>query len=265
VIMHSLSRPISHLTLALAGAVALLSTSLAQEVASVDLTKVEARIDLRRPKASSPITGPSGGETYNDCPEEFPHRHQLHASTQKESAHGVALRASLVSLDRTHYPWGRLIQTGKMSLRAIGETSKLEVTVENTGSELIRIPFSPHLADLQPRDPAQKFSYLKLEIDLWIAGEYWSAATGRAAALYGADDHPGSMLSLHPGQRARIIGEGLFTLPNHLPQPAGRVYAEASLYREETLVAPTRSWTVEHVICFTHTPGQSVSIQLTVP
>jgi hypothetical protein len=69
------------------------------------------------------------------------------------------------------------------------------------------------------------------------------------------------MLSLHPGQRARIIGEGLFTLPNHLPQPAGRVYAEASLYREETLITPTQSTTLEREVCVAHPPGQPVPIQ----
>jgi hypothetical protein len=73
------------------------------------------------------------------------------------------------------------------------------------------------------------------------------------------------MLSLHPGQWARIIGAGNFALPNHLPQPGGRVYADASLDREETLVAATRSWTVEREFCFAHTLGQSVPIQLTVP
>lgn len=45
------------LNLPLATIAALLSSCSAQEVASVDLTAVEARVDLRRPKATSETTG----------------------------------------------------------------------------------------------------------------------------------------------------------------------------------------------------------------
>jgi hypothetical protein len=245
--MHSLSRSISHLTLALAVAVALLSTCLAQEVASVDLTKIQARIQLRHPRASSPVTG--GGKRSVQA------IHSCH-----DSAHdGVALRASVVSLDRTHYE--------------VEDTSKFEVTVENTGLEPIKIPFSPHLADLQPKDPAQKFSYSELAIVLWIAGgKNWWSNSGGSAVLYGGDDHPGTMLSLQPGQWARIIGEGRFGDPSNQlnaasirSHPADRVYAEALLYRDETLITSAQTATVEREICVAHTPGQSIPIQLTVP
>jgi hypothetical protein len=225
----------------------------------VDLTKVEARIDLRRPKATSPITpGLSGSET-DDCPQDFPHIPQLDAGTQKASAHsGVALRASLVSLDRTHYQ--------------VGDTSEFEVTVENTGSGPIRIPFSPHLADLQPKDPTQKFSYSELQIVLWIAGGvHWSAGTG-SVSLVGGDDHPGTMLSLKPGQWARIIGEARFIPLRDLVDaetirsyPVDRVYATASVYRDQTLISATQSATVRGEICVAHPPGQLVPIQLTIP
>jgi len=115
------------LTLALVVAAALLPTCLAQEVASVDPTKIEARVDLRSPRATSPITGRNGGSIQ----QRYPCRDSAHS--------GVALRASLVSLDRTHYQ--------------VGKKSKFEVTAENTGSGPIRTPFSPHLADFQPKDP----------------------------------------------------------------------------------------------------------------
>jgi len=244
--MHSLFRSISHLTLALAVAVAPLLTCLAQEVAFVDLTKIEARVDLRRPRATSPITG-----GYNGIQQTVPCR---------DSAHNAgALRGSLVSLDRTHYQ--------------VGDASVFEVTVENTGSEPIRIPFSPHRADLQPKDPAQKFSYSELHIVLWIAGgEHLSANTGGGVVLYGDDDHPGTMLSLHPGQWARIVGQGKFALPGDQlngelirSHPPDRVYAEASLYRKETLITPAQSATVEREVCVAQTRGQSVPIQLTIP
>jgi hypothetical protein len=244
--MHSLSRSISHLTPALAVAVALFSTCLAQEIASVDLTKIEGRVDLRRPRATSPMAGGYNGiQQTESC---------------FDSAHYAgALRASVVSLDRTHYQ--------------VGDASKFEVTVENTGAASIRIPFSPHLADLQPKDPGQKFSYSDLHMVLWIAGgEHWSANTGGGIVLYGDDDHSGTMLWLHPGQWVRIVGQGKFALPGHQlnaelirSHPPDRVYAEASLYREETLITPTQSATVEREVCVAHTRGQSVPIQLSIP
>src|ERR1700752_2767755 len=93
VIMHSLSCSISHLTPALAVAVALLSTCLAQEIASVDLTKIEGRVDLRRPRASSPMAG-----GYNGI--------QQTESCFNSARYAGALRVSVVSLDRTHYQVG---------------------------------------------------------------------------------------------------------------------------------------------------------------
>jgi hypothetical protein len=244
--MHSLSRSTSHLTLALAVAAALLSTCVAQEVAYVVLTKIEARVDLRRPTATSPITGGYHGIQQTD--------------SCRDSAHNAGeLRASLELLERTHYQ--------------VGDASKFEVTVENSGSATIRIPFSPHLGDLQPKDPAQKFSYSELDVVLWIAGgEQWDANTGGGVVLYGDDDHPGTMLSLRPGQWARIVGQGEFALPGDQlnaelirSHPPDRVYAEASLYREETLITPTQSATVEREVCVAHTRGQSLPIQLTIP
>ena len=244
-VMHWLLRLMSRL-LALAVATASISVCLAQEVAFVDLTKIKARVDLRRPRATSPITGRHNGiQRTEPC---------------LDSAHSAgALRASIVSLDRTHYQ--------------VGDVSTFEVTIENTGSAPTRIPFSPHLADLQPKDPAQKFSYSELHVVLWIAGgEYWSANTGGGVVLYGAEGHPDTMLSLSPGQWARIVGQGDFALPGDQlnaelirSHPPDRVYAEASVDHDETLITPTQSATVDREVCVVHTPGQSVPIQLTVP
>jgi hypothetical protein len=65
--MHSHPHPLSYLSLALAVAVAFVSICRGQEVASLDLTKV-AVPSLRRPKATSPVTGgySSTGQT-NPC------------------------------------------------------------------------------------------------------------------------------------------------------------------------------------------------------
>jgi hypothetical protein len=242
--MHS--HPVRYLTLALAVATAFVSTCRAQEVASVDLTKVAARDDLRRPEATSPVTGgySSGTEQTSPCFD----------STQEVGA----LRTSLVSLDRTHYQ--------------IGDEPRFEVTVENAGSTPVRIPFSPHLADLQPKDPAQKFAYSKLQITLWIAAsKQWSTDSGGGVILYGADNHANTMLTLNPGEWVRVIGKGHLVLDEDLVklsksgQPADYVYVKSSVYRQETLITPTLSATASREVCLAQTQGQSVPIQLTTP
>jgi hypothetical protein len=164
--MRWLSDAASCLTFTLAGILVLLSSCLAQEVVSVDLTKVEARVDLRRPKAAleEAATGHSGTEHTTRC---FDH-------TSKTGA----LETSIISLDRTYYQ--------------IGDEPKFEVTLQNIGSVPIRIPISPHLADLQPKDPAKEFGYYELQIALWIVApdERWSTNMGGSAVLYGDDVTP---------------------------------------------------------------------------
>jgi len=232
--------------LAMAIATYLVSMCPAQEVASVDLTKISARMDVRRPQAASPS---SGG--YSSVSEQIDCR---------DSEHKLGLlRTSVVSLDRTHYQEG--------------DESTFEVTVENAGSSPIHIPFSPHLADLQPKNPAQKFAYSALQIDLWIsAGEQWSSNTGGSITLYGDDHHAGTMLSLNPGQWARMIGKGKFGIPRDVlsdklihSHEIDRVYAQATLYREEKLITQTQSATVRREVCVAQTQGQTVPIQMVIP
>ena len=96
--------------------------------------------------------------------------------------------------------------------------------------------------------------------------------TGRAITLYGDADHAGTMLWLRPGQWTRIVGRGKLDVPHdalsakfiHSPE-IDRVYALASLYREETLITPTQSATVSREICVAQTHGQTVPIELVIP
>jgi hypothetical protein len=243
--MDSLSRPIRCLTLTLSATAALLSICPAQEVASVDLTKVEARIDLRRPKATSDMTGGySGAQSNTSCPD----------SAQK----GGELDTSLDSLGRTHYQ--------------VGDEPKFEVVLHNTGSVPIRIPSSPNLADLQPKDPGKQFAYYELQIVLWIAAdERWSTDAGGYAALYGNDDHANTMLTLEPGQWVRVIAKGHFRLDDSVTKLVGSVasanhaYAQTTLFRKETMITARQSATVAREVCVAQTHGQSVPIQLSIP
>lgn len=213
----------------------------------MDLTKVTARVELRRPKQiSTEGKGWGGIERYEPC---------LGSANPAGS-----LRTTLVSLDRTHYQ--------------VGDESRFEVTVENVGSAPLKIPFSPHLADLQPEDPAQKFAYSELQLAVWIAaGAEWSTNTGGRVTLYGDDDHPGTMMQLNPGEWVQIIGKGKFELPYdggvldriRSGHSADHVYAQASLYGVESLVTPSAVATVGREVCLAQTRGQGAPIQLTIP
>jgi hypothetical protein len=243
--MYLRSFQFNHLMLTLATSAALFSNCPAQEIAVADLTKVAARVDLRRPKATSPVTGGYSGAT------------EVEACF--DSTHNAgALRTSLVSLDRTHYQ--------------LGDEPRFEVIVENIGSTPVRVPLSPHLADLQPKNPAQEFAYYELQIALWIAAdEQWSTNTGGNVVLYGTNGHSKTMLTLDPGERVRIIGKGHITLGEDVlrlalsGQPADEMYAQASLYRERTLITAAQSATAGREVCLAQTHGQSVPIQLTIP
>jgi hypothetical protein len=224
-----------------------ISSCCAQEVASLDLTKIAQRLDLRRPKATSPpASGDSGAGQTIHC--------------RRSQTKVGELRTSLLSLDHTSY--------------RLGDEPIFEVQVENAGSTTIRIPFYPHLADLQPDDPTKNFPYSDLRITLWVAAEdgEWSTNAGGGISLYGDEDHAATMLSLKPGQWARIVGTGEFRDPGNGPgdelirlHPVGRIYARAALYREQTLITPTASATVSREICIEQTHAQTVPIRLTIP
>lgn len=244
--MQRCSQAIRHLTFTLAIFIFPPLTSHAQEVASVDLTKISARTKLRRPEATSPATG-----GYSSTQQ---------TSACRDSEHKLGLlRTSVVSLDRTHYQEG--------------DKSTFEVTVENAGSSPIRIPFSPHLADLQPRDASKKFAYSELHVVLWIgAGEKWSSNSGGGVTLYGDEEHSDTMLSLNPGQWVRIVGRGKFDVPRDQlsdqlihSHEIDTVYAQASLSREETLITATHSATVSQELCVAPADGQTSPIQLIAP
>ena len=233
-------------TLALTIASAVVASCAAQEVGFVDLTKVTARTQLRRPHARGSFS-------------KFkPDIKQVQAC-DSINIEGELL-TTLVSLNRTHY--------------RDGDEPKFEVTVENVDSAPIRIPFSPHLADLQPENPAKKFAYSELRLRLWIAaGTDWDSTTGDGIVLCGAEDHAGTMLTLNPGESVRILGKGKFLLPDDLMiaelirsgHDVDHAYAQSSLYRVQTLLAPKAAATVSREVCLRQTPGGSLPIALTSP
>jgi hypothetical protein len=243
--MPSHCYPFRNLTLSLVVVVAVFSSvCAAQEVSFLDLTKTAARVDLRRPKAASLTPAVhSGAQDLYHCPD--------------PTNNVGTLRISLVSLDRTLYQ--------------AGDEPKFEVTVENAGATPVRIPISPHLADLQHKDAAQEFAYYELQIVLWIDADNWSTNTAGGATLYGANDNANTMLTLNPGEWIRVIARGRLVLDSSLADlirsghRADHLHAEASVYREKTLITPTQSATSGRELCLAQIQGQTLPIELITP
>jgi hypothetical protein len=122
------------------------------------------------------------------------------------------LRGTLVSLDTDYH---------------IGDEPRFEVTIENAGSSPLRVLFSPHLADLQPQDPAQKFAY----------------SEGKGQLSLPAND----------------------MLPAGHPLVVDHVYAKVSLYRTESLSTPTATAIVSREVCLKNVQGKGLPISLTTP
>jgi hypothetical protein len=223
--------------------IALGASSVAEEVASIDLTKVEARTELRRPQPAQRTEGFRGDAI---------HQSNFCDSSSREA---VLVRVALTALDATYY--------------RVGDKPRFEVAIENADAIPLKIPFSPHLADFQPKDPSEKFAYSELHVTLWIgAGEEWSADTGGEVRLYGDDQHSGTTLTLNPGDSVRIVGRGQFAIPDDgmipksLTHPIDHTYARASLFHVQTLVTATARASVRTEVCLSHTRERSIPITL---
>jgi len=225
---------------------------LAQEVGFVDLTQIMARTELRRPAPrSDEATDRRGGRgivdsRHDDC--DVP-------NAPKDSG---ALRTRLVWLDRDEY--------------AVGDRQKFEVRIENVGSVPVEMPFSPHLADLQPVDASQKFGYSVARVEFWIGGTRWEWTSSEGGvALYGASQHPGTILTMHPGEWVRIIGTGKITRPDDVMRfirngdAVNHANAQVSIHEVETLMTANTSAAISRGVCPNRSQGPSVAMKLDVP
>jgi hypothetical protein len=109
-----------------------------------------------------------------------------------------AVRTTITWMDRLEY--------------TDGDRSVLEVMVENVGLVAIDLPWTPHLADLQPTDDTVAFevSTFGVSIELkWPDGE--SAQLG-SLVFFGSSTHPGTLLNLAPGEWVRLRGSRVLSL-----------------------------------------------------
>ena len=79
------------------------------------------------------------------------------------------------------------------------------------------------------------------------------------------------MLTLNPGEWIRVVANGHFDLDKDLIKltlsgyPADQAYAQASLFREQTLITASQSATAAREVCMFKTQGRTIPIQLSVP
>jgi len=211
----------------------------AQQAGSIDLTEIKPRVSLRRPPVSAgDATVRHGtGQRYHVC--------------QPVSARPVVV-TTLVSLDRAEY--------------RLDDEPRFDLRITNVGSTPLRVPFSPHLADLQPSDPAAKFAYHEVEIQFYMGGARWSTNNGGVVRLYGSEQHRGTMIVLQSGEWAEILGKGhistIAQVPEAATDPVKRMYAQIEIYDAETMLTSTDMATVEKEVCLNQKSGPNPQVKL---
>jgi hypothetical protein len=155
---------------------------------------------------------------------------------------------------------------------AAGDDIKFEVRILNTGSVPLTLPFSPHLADLQPADPARKFAYSELGVGLELSSvlphvSFTSNAGGGGVTLYGHESDPGTMLTLQPGEWVQIVGIGRFMGFDGLSEANSKdavkhLNAAITIIQNETLLTSADVATTERFVCLNQTAGHDVPIKL---
>jgi hypothetical protein len=173
-----------------AGLTASIVSASAQDIPSLDLTGVVPRLELRYP------IGPPAM-----CDENGACRSGGFGSVALACG-GAApgeLRVNLSYMDRSEY--------------VDGDEAEIEVILQNTGAIPLEIPWSPNLADLQPADESARFAVYELQVGLFVNwGADYSISVGWLN-LYGDRTHPGTIVTLNPGESARIRGNVKLSFP----------------------------------------------------
>jgi hypothetical protein len=158
-----------------------------QEVGYLDLVGSAPRTELRHPEPPPPVckedgtciaSGSTIGVSIGDG--------GLGANEPK------ALKTTLLSLDRFAY--------------LPDDAAEMEIKIENVGSVDMVVPWSPHLADLQPADKKQTFHYRSFAavLNLTNTADKSQLSIIEAAHLYGITERPDTLKTLKPGEWLRL-------------------------------------------------------------
>jgi hypothetical protein len=163
------------------------ATGIAQEVAYLDLTDVTPRTELRHPPAP-----PSKCNSDHVCTGTGGGSGSVSVACGGDTDKTHALQTSLQWMDRIEY--------------LDGDRAQIEVQIQNVGESPIEIPWSPHLSDLQPSDETARFQADNLLVGLFL---HWGEGNSESLGwiyLYGVPSRKDTMLTLLPGEWARIRG-----------------------------------------------------------
>lgn len=179
--------------LLLVSATALMS----QEVGYLDLVDIKPRSDLRSPPLPPPVCDADG--TCSASGNAIGISISCGAEALREPR---ALKTTLVSLDRFAY--------------APDDAAEMEIRVENVGRVEMSIPWSPHLADLQPADEKQGFHYFSFAVILELTNrtDKGHKEIIEAVKLYGAAEKPATLMVLKPGEWFRLRLRAKLSVPS---------------------------------------------------
>jgi hypothetical protein len=155
-----------------------------QEVKYIDLTTVQQRKELRRPPAPPPTDDGCKGDS--NC-----------IGTGSGGGVGANI-ADGVPDPRDPRALGIYVLDVYPSDIDPAKPFAVEFKVLNTGTVPLSLPVSPHLSDLQPDDPATDFKFFGLSLLTRVG-----VSTGYAE-LFGAPEHPETMITVHPGEWLRV-------------------------------------------------------------
>lgn len=165
---------------------------LAQQVKFIDVTGEPQRVRLRYPPApafENVATGGGMSTSISECGPEIRDPRSL----------SVYLQSAIVN---SSDPMG---------------ASQVEFKVLNTGKVPLRLPVSPHLADLQPADSSIAFEYMSLALS---ASRIKDRRSIGYIELFGKEDAPGTVITLNPGEWLRVEARVKF---NRSLPPTGTV------------------------------------------
>lgn len=91
---------------------------------------------------------------------------------------------SLLSLDSTQYEFGQSVA--------------FEVKIQNVGKETIILPWAVNLADFEPENKLETYTYLRGTVSLHFATEKRKLAI--YSSFYGSPVHAGTLKELRPGE-----------------------------------------------------------------
>jgi len=87
------------------------------------------------------------------------------------------------------------LQALDKTIYRFGEEITFEIGIQNTGKEVILVPWTPDLADLEPTDPKANYKYL-IGVVILVFKDFKDRIFSLSESLYGSPNIPGTIRDL---------------------------------------------------------------------